>query len=67
MANTTWLAATNKILELAGQLQIAGATDFNLPTTNLTRIQSQARAWIEIVNRELDVKETTETVFRNTL
>lgn len=56
MANTTFMATVNKVLELAGQRQVASSNDFNSPTTNLGRVQQQARAFVDLANRMLLVQ-----------
>lgn len=53
MVNSTYLAATNKVLELAGQRQIASAVAFNAPTTALSRVQQLARAYVDLASRYL--------------
>jgi hypothetical protein len=54
--NSTWLVTTNKILELRGQLQITSANNFNNPTQLLTRVQSLARAFVDMCDRMLNLR-----------
>jgi hypothetical protein len=53
---SSWLETTNYILEMAGQLQVTSAINFNNPITNLTRIQSQTRRFVDVVDRLLNRK-----------
>lgn len=54
--NSTWMDATNVTLEMTGQLQITSAAEFNDPVNSLTRIQSQARRFIDVSDRLLNLK-----------
>jgi hypothetical protein len=54
--NSTWLQTTNKILELRGQLQITSSNNFNNPTQLLTRVQSLARAFVDMCDRMLNLR-----------
>jgi hypothetical protein len=56
MANSSWKDVTNKCLELRGQLQITSANNFNNPTTLLTRVQSEIRAFVDMCDRMLNVR-----------
>lgn len=56
MSNSTYLAATNKVLELAGQRQISSAASFDAPTTALSRVQQLARAYVDLASRFLLTK-----------
>jgi hypothetical protein len=55
-SNSSWFTTTNYVLELCGQLQIATTAIFDAPLTppGLTRIQSQARRFVDLCDRILN-------------
>lgn len=51
MPNSTYLYTVNKCLEGCGQRQIPDAATFNDPIKLLSRVQQQARFFVDLVNR----------------
>jgi len=56
MANSTWMTATNEVLELSQIDPIASANDFNNPTGVLSKPQRAARAYIKLAHLHLSVR-----------
>lgn len=56
MANSTWMAATNEVLELAQLDPIPDADSFNNPTGALDKPQRSARAFIRLAHAHLSVR-----------
>ena len=52
---STWYALTNRVLENRGLTQITSTTNFDNPITNLTRVQSLARAFVSLCDEMLNV------------
>ena len=52
---STWYALTNRVLENRGLTQITSTTNFDSPITNLTRVQSLARAFVSLCDEMLNV------------
>jgi len=52
---STWFQLSNRVLENRGLTQITSTTNFDNPITNLTRVQSLARAFVSLCDEMLNV------------